>query len=416
MHKLLFLGGVFPKKSREIEENSKGNIQYAANVLQWNIINGITENGITELTVFSAPFIGSWPKRYKKWRIRSRILTNKEHAVEVIPFTNLPVWKNVSRYYSVYKYVKQWIEDNQGDNCRLSIIAYSAHTPFIKALFELKKKYPVHTHLIVPDLPEYMNLSNKTSIAYKILKKMDIAMQRKYLAGIDSFTFLTKYMSDTMNYLNKPYVVVEGMINPSEADTEFYKKEREESKNIVYTGTMNERYGVLKLVEAMKYITDPNVNLILCGDGDSSSKIRKAAQKDHRIQYMGQVSRQQALEIQSGAAILVNPRSNNEEYTKYSFPSKNLEFMLHRKPVLVFKLEGIEDDYDEVLHYFKSNSPEEMASDMMELCCLSKEKRDEIGEKTTSFVLENKNYKKQTKKIIELCEKQSMIRSETIKA
>ena len=38
--KVLFLGGVFPKDLEiEIKDKSKGIVQYAANKLQWNLIN-----------------------------------------------------------------------------------------------------------------------------------------------------------------------------------------------------------------------------------------------------------------------------------------------------------------------------------------------------------------------------------------
>lgn len=404
MQKVLFLGGAFPKDSQEIESNSIGNIQYAANTLQWNIINGILEDENVELTVSSAVFVGSWPKRYKKLRIkREKNIIEANISFESIPFLNFPVWKNISRYYNICRYVEKWIKKNLKSNYKLCIIAYSAHTPFIKVLHKMKKKYNVNTHLIVPDLPEYMNLGNRTSFLYSLLKKTDIAIQKKNIDGIDSFTFLTYYMNEIMNIYNKPFTVVEGMVDSKEAIVKEKIAKNTENINILYTGTMNERYGVLKLVQAMEYIQDQRVNLILCGTGDSDNKIREAAKKDARIKYMGQVSRKKALEYQSQATVLVNPRSNNEEYTKYSFPSKNLEFMLHHKPVIVFKLKGIPDDYDEILCYFRSEQPEQMAEDIMKICYLSKEERNEIGEKVTEFAVNQKNYVVQTRKILTLC-------------
>jgi len=63
---LLFLTGIFPKeKETEILENSKGNVQNAANVLQWNLINGLDEC-LGKVSLLNAVFIGSYPKRYKK--------------------------------------------------------------------------------------------------------------------------------------------------------------------------------------------------------------------------------------------------------------------------------------------------------------------------------------------------------------
>ncbi len=402
MKKFLFLGGIFPKEIKKIEQKSKGDIQNAANVLQWNIIEGIYSNGINDLTVASAIFVGSWPGRYRQLLIKEEKKMYDGKEFYFIKFLNLPVLRNISRYFQIYKFIKKWIIENRGHD--IYIIAYSAHTPFIVALQKLKAKYNIITHLIVPDLPEFMNLNVRIGGIYKFLKYIDIKIQKKTLCGIDSFTFLTSYMSERFNIYNKPFIVVEGMINLNEiVENNFVKKDKNDIIKIVYTGSMNKRYGVLNLVEAMNYIKNENIILILCGKGDGEKEIIRAVQKDDRIYYKGQLSREAVLKIQSEATILVNPRSNRETYTKYSFPSKNLEYMLHGKPVLVFKLKGIPNEYDKVLNYFKSEDPVQMANDILKICKLSSEKLKEMGDNTTNFALKYKNNRVQTKKIIDIC-------------
>lgn len=399
--RILFLGGMFPKEyEKEIYGQSKGAVQYAANTLQWNIIKGFQQMPGVRLTVVSALFIGSYPKRFSKWNIEKM-----ESEVGIIPFINFPLYKYFSRYKNVYKCLLQWVKKNKDSEEKLCIIAYSAHTPFIKAINKIKKKYHVYAHLIVPDLPEYMNLGNKNSLGFTLLKYVDNKIQRKSLCAVDSFTFLTEYMSECYNVFGKPYTVIEGMIDPEEIriDEQAEQEIQDEEIRVVYTGTMNIRYGVLGLVNMMKYIDDPKFKLVLCGTGDGNNEIIKASKQDARIIFKGQVTREEALQCQRMATLLVNPRLSDEEYTKYSFPSKNLEYMLYEKPVLVFKLPGIPNEYDEVLNYFRSNEPEKMAQDIMKICTLTESERMEIGKKTTAFVKYNKNYLKQTRKIVSLC-------------
>lgn len=401
--KILFLGGMFPEnKMKEISNKSYGVIQNAANVLQWNIINGLRDAKNVELDLVSALFVGSWPIRYKDFYIHGNTVAEGE----MISFVNLPVYKNISRYLHVLQYIKRWLKNNYSGE-QIVIMAYSAHTPFIKALKKMKRKYNVLTHLVVPDLPEYMNLGVKSGRIKEMLKKIDIYIQKKNLDGIDSFTFLTKYMSEKYNIYNKPYVVVEGMVNDKECInfTENNKVEEQQDENIqiVYTGTMNIRYGVMDLVDAMKFIENKNAKLILCGTGDGVEKICTAAKYDDRIVYCGQVRRDEAIMWQNNATILVNPRSGEEEYTKFSFPSKNLEYMLHNKPVIVFKLEGIPDEYDQVLSYFRDNNPKHMAEDIMWICSLPKAKQKEMGNRITKFALEQKNCCVQAQKILQVC-------------
>lgn len=399
MFKILFLGGMFPKNINIVENNSKGSIQYAANVLQWNIIDALKNNPDVELTLGSAYFIGSYPKRYSRIRIVAETYECNGVKLDVIPFLNLPVVKNISRQIHVKRYIQKWIAQNDGE--QLYIIAYSADTPFIYAINRIKRRYRcIQTHLIVPDLPEHMNLGKNVGFAYTLLKNGDMQIQTKVLSAIDGFTFLTKWMSEEYNIFNKPYCVVEGMINPNDRAEIPANKNNSDMFSIVYTGTLNERYGVMKLVEAMKYIHLPNIQLVLCGEGDAHKLITEASIKDKRIQYKGQVTRDVAIKYQQEAGVLVNPRNGEEDFTKYSFPSKNLEYMMHKRPVLVFKLPGIPDEYDDILKYFHGASPEVMAKDIMDIYNMTEDERTSLGERITSFAVEQKNNVSQTSKIL----------------
>ena len=47
--------------------------------------------------------------------------------------------------------------------------------------------------------------------------------------------------------------------------------------------------------------------------------------------------------------MLVNPRPDNEEYTRYSFPSKNIEYLLTGKPVVAYLLSGMPEVYQDFM-------------------------------------------------------------------
>lgn len=97
----------------------------------------------------------------------------------------------------------------------------------------------------------------------------------------------------------------------------------------------------MNLIDAFQQIKDPNYELRICGVGDSEDAIKAAAQKDERIHFWGKLPREQVLEWQSKATVLVNPRQNNEEFTKYSFPSKTMEYLSSGVPLVAYKLDGI---------------------------------------------------------------------------
>jgi len=63
---------------------------------------------------------------------------------------------------------------------------------------------------------------------------------------------------------------------------------------------------------------------------------------------------------QEKSDFLINPRENNEEYTKFSFPSKLTEYLKTGKPVICYKLDGIPQEYDEVLFYIDDYTKEDL--------------------------------------------------------
>ena len=110
------------------------------------------------------------------------------------------------------------------------------------------------------------------------------------------------------------------------------------------------------------------------------------------------------MEWQKQATVLVNPRQNNEEFTKYSFPSKTMEYLSSGIPVVAYKLDGIPDEYDAYIQYVEDDSIESLKKKLIEVCELSDEERQSLGSAGRAFVLTEKNSTIQVKKIVMLIE------------
>ena len=123
--------------------------------------------------------------------------------------------------------------------------------------------------------------------------------------------------------------------------------------------------------------------------------------RDSRIVYLGKVNRIDALALQRNATVLVNPRQNNEEFTKYSFPSKTMEYLSSGVPLVAYKLDGMPDEYDSYINYVPDNSPESLAREISKVLDMSDEVRVGAGKTAQAFVAENKNYIVQSKKILD---------------
>ncbi|KKK38895.1 hypothetical protein WQ57_05970 [Mesobacillus campisalis] len=403
--KVLFIGGVFSKEMEEvILSKSKGTVHYAANKFQWNLIDGLLNIEKVDLEVASAPFIGTYPNEYKDLFLRKHSYEYKNLVnCTYVPFCNLWGYRNISRKNSLIRQIKEFVIDNSPNKV---IIVYSPHTPLLQAAVYAKQKDPsIHICLIVPDLPQYMNLNENKSQIYTKLKSIDIKVFESKVKYVDSFVLLTEHMKDVLKVENRPYVVIEGVVDPSTSFIKRTEVSKETKQTVVYTGTLNKKFGVVNLVKAFNSIKNKDVVLKICGRGDSEEIIKEFAQKDDRIRFLGQMSNEEAVELQKNASLLVNPRQNNEEFTRYSFPSKNMEYLLTGKPVVAYKLDGIPNEYDKFFYYVKDNSLDSLSGKIVEVLNLSEDYRLNLGIQAREFVIAEKNFNNASEKIIRMINK-----------
>ena len=392
---ILCLFGLFPNEYRdEIVSNSRKGTQNAADVLQWSLVYGLDENLTTPVSICNAMYVGSFPLKYRKWRIPSFVFHHTNDANDInIGFCNIMFLKYLFRYRAVKKQIMKWCRE--GDNNK-AIIAYAMTDSFVRLLRYVKKLNPnITTCLVVPDLPEYMNVTASNKWTYKKFKKLQIERIKNNLIYVDSYVLLTEQMKDWFDGDLK-YSVVEGIARKA-----LHKNIALKEKVIMYTGTLVERYGVIDLLDAFSKIDAPAWRLVIYGDGPASAKIKEMAKEDRRVDFRGVVAHDIILEEQMKVSILVNPRRNNEEYTKYSFPSKIMEYMTSGTPVVAYPLDGMPREY---LEYFY-NVPETddgLYLTIKKVILLSNEERRAFGERAKTFVLENKNPKRQCEKILKL--------------
>lgn len=355
--KILFVCGYFEENAeKEVIENSKKTVQFSSNLFQQKLINAFTELG-KNFYVLSAPFLGSYPNESKIKRFNG---FSKECIYDYVHFNNIWGIRNFSRTCSLKKKMDSFINCKDEDKV---LIVYSVHTPFLEAAVYAKEKDPrIKIALIVPDLPEYMNLNAHISLLYKIGKKLDIYRFNKLNKHVDSYMLLTEKMRDKLNVGVRPYIIVEGLVEEKDIieseELSFPNNSNSNTKGlkyIVYTGKMNEKFGVKDLIEAFLMLKNENYRLILCGSGDCNEYIKKRSAFDSRIQMLGQVSPEESHNWQQSADVLVNPRPNEGEFVKYSFPSKNIEYLLTGKPVVAYLLDGMPREYKDFIYCIKEN-------------------------------------------------------------
>ena len=302
--------------------------------------------------------------------------------------------KNYSIYISAKRSIKRWAQQQSKDK---TVIIYAMFYNYMQAVISVKKKYPeLKICLIVLDLPEYFD--DEKGFKYRIL---NFYAKKSYnlLNYVDSYILLTKYMVKPLNIGNKPWLLLEGVYSDKNEISSPIKKG--EDRTILYTGKLDARFGISDLLIAFNKIKDNSYQLWICGDGSAKSEVEKFVSLDCRIKYLGLLRREEVVVLQRKARLLINPRRPDEEYTKYSFPSKTMEYMASGTPTIMYKLPGIPDEYLEFLGIIPDDSIDSLCDTIIEWCEKSTDELQVLGQKARNFILQNKNSEIQAQRILD---------------
>ena len=393
---ILFLCGLFPEnKMREIENNSYGPIQYAANLLQSSILEGLKAH-TSNITTISLPFIGSFPGRYKKCWLKTETIRDEQLGdCTYAGFINISLIKMLSRYHIALRQIRKWARRSKG---RKLVLVYSMHSPFLCAAVRARKRSSTEICLIAPDMPQFM--SGSRSIAYRLLKSIDSMLINRAVRYVDYYVLLSKHMAEGLGIQKEPWIVVEGIFGG--AINEKRSSPPTDEKVVLYTGTFDPRYGIMNLLDAFRLIDDSRYRLWICGEGLAKKIVIERAKSDSRIKYFGQLPHAEVIRLQRSATVLVNPRTSIGEYTKYSFPSKILEYMASGTPCIMHRLPGIPEEYFSYSFIAQEETAEGLKKKILSVCSMDSMQLLDAGRAAQEFVRKSKNPIHQARRIYDL--------------
>lgn len=390
---ILFIAKYYPDDlMAEFVKYTKVGLDYAANNLHRALFKGFKDN-TQEISILNAPILGSFPPYYKKPFVPG--FSSKVDNIKSLSFLNISYIKRWDINRKMEKEALKWCERTEGKK-----VLFFYNFTALPILFQVKKKYPdVKACLLVTDLPEYMTTDNSfLTRLNKNISSLFSSKDKSYFDCVDGYILLAPAMSERLPINNKPWIQIEGIYNP-EDDNVYGEKTKE--KVILYTGNLGRRYGIPELLEAFYRIDKKNYRLKICGTGDGLVDVRKYEKIDTRISYLGTFSRSEIIEFQKQATLLINPRHSADEYTKYSFPSKTMEYLASGTPTLMSHLKSLPKEYDEHIYYFTDETIEGYSKRIIDICEKSNEELMEFGNNASNFIMQYKTPKPQVKKIIE---------------
>jgi len=382
------------------EMAKKGYKDPAAQLSQDNLISALDRMGIAVDTINAFNVPSDYYDIYvmpQKW---SRTGSSTDVSVG---YTNIKYFSHVLITKALRKEIKVWAQKNNDE--KVIIIVYGMQSSLMSAAILAKKLIPNSKVIqIVPDLPQHMDTN--MSFIKKVLKEIDWIGIKSLMNSIDGFVLYTKHMANFLGLAPSEWMLMEGSINQDDIKNYKSKEKNLERTIVMYSGKIDKKFGVIELLEATKLISEPNFEFWFTGHGNAIDILENYIKYDSRIKYLGFLpTRDDLLEKQSEATMLMNMRLPTEYGSSYCFPSKIFEYMASGTPVLSFKVDGIPDEYYEYLIEMKSTNPMDIAEKIKETGRLSPEERRNIGQKSKEFVREKKNSFVQANKVLDFISK-----------
>ncbi|MBS3901998.1 MAG: glycosyltransferase [Dethiobacter sp.] len=328
-----------------------------------------------------------------------------------LPQINMALIGHIVVFVTAFLVTAKWCLVNK--NKKRYIICDVLNLTISVAAKTAAKLFGVKSIAIVTDIPSFMREYKREKRCIQSLPiGIYTSLCSSFLRRYDVYIILTEQMNRFINPNSKPNIVIEGMVDLEMTGQQNLLENKYQEKIIIYAGSLHEKYGVKKLIEAFIKVSDHSARLWLLGSGDLEEEMRHFEEIDSRIKFLGVMLNKEVLEIEIKSKLLVNPRPSSEEFTKYSFPSKNMEYLASGTPLLTTKLPGMPEEYYDYVYLFEDESVEGMAKTLERILQLSKEELHAKGAAAKEFVLREKNNVVQAGRIIELIGKAEKLKHE----
>jgi glycosyltransferase involved in cell wall biosynthesis len=401
--KICFCSLLLPNEEK-LMSKTKSKLPFSRHKFGMNVLKGLEANCPGDVTVMNIINTINFPK-YKQLIFLTKSWSHNDKSTDYhIGYINLFGIKYLTQYHNLKRHLKAWVKANPNEN--LVIYVQDIFFPNVMAALSVGKKYSsVKTCLMTGDLNGKYGLAPDSNR----LKNWLLKQKEKYLdarvSKFDSYVLVTKYMAQAMGVQDKPVTIMECLYEPETTELPPIHNRFTKKKIIFYAGSVREEYGILHLTRAFSLITDPDYRLWIAGGGAGAEAVKKATDSDPRITYLGFISPKEVLERQQLATILVNPRTSEHAFSKYSFAGKNMECLASGKPYVAHKLLCNPPEYDHYICYPDGETDEALAKKMIEVCEMSSSEKDEIAQRSRDFILQKKNPRSQCKKVVEMLRK-----------
>lgn len=388
--KLLYISALSSNRLiSEIYKKSGKNPGFAIQKFSRLLVKGLMAHG-ADVVALSNP-----PATEDRRKVSYGKETEEDVHYKYIPYLNVALLKHLCLFAYAFVYVLLW-------GCRhrreKAIVCDVLSISICMGTLLASKINRVRSVGVVTDIYGLMVGNAKVSWIVKFAAYLNHC----YVSSFDRYVLLTSQMNERVNPKGKPHIVMEALCDLSMAEQDVQNEEKATPRTVIYAGGIQERYGLKMLAEAFVKADIPDARLVYYGSGPYVEEYKKLCAVHPNLEYRGVAPNEEIVAEELKATLLVNPRPTTEEFTKYSFPSKNMEYMASGTPLLTTKLPGMPEDYYPHVYLFEEESVQGYADALKKVLSLPADTLYAKGEQAKKFVLQNKNYVAQAQRVLGL--------------
>lgn len=392
--KVVLLGFTVPEAHLEGLGRSAAVSAAQTHNFAWSLVDALTESDCAVSLLSTLP-LRNYPT-HPALLLKGQTFDSHGRRGRLLGFINVAGAKHVSRFVACVCFGIAFIR-----SCDAGVLmVHGVHTPFLWFARLARRWLRLPVVVVLTDPPGVVQPLERS--VTKAMRRLDVRLVRRALRGVDGVISLTEALGHDFAP-RSGRLVMEGIVNPRIQISSMARKARLRDGSpfaVGYAGSLKEEYGVRRLVEAVLSTTE-DIVLDLYGVGPLEAWIGQQADGSSRLRFHGPVPHEELVGALMGADLLVNPRPVDQEFVKYSFPSKLIEYMAIGRPVLTTKLPGIPADYAGKLLLAEDDSTEGLMRALGKAARMPTSDLEALGCAGQEFVLNEKSANSQGKRIRE---------------
>lgn len=355
----------------------------------WNLVNSLRLGG-HEVRLLSVLPVPNYPEYPFKIIRASTIEQNNVRGIS-LGFINLLILKHLTRFLACIVSGTRFLRVRKPE----VIIVHGVHTPFLIFARLMKYFLGIKICIVMTDPPGVVRKVDGP--LSKMLKRIDRRLVKLLGRGFDGIICLTPSLAVDFAP-SVPALILEGFANMELSNIAAPAAPEIRPFHVAYAGAISVEYGLENLVLGFRAISDPTARLNLYGKGPLDEWVLEQCELDKRICHHGVVSHDDLMPKLKEASVLVNPRPAAQDFVRYSFPSKILEYMALGVPVVTTRLASLPKEY---LHYVQLTDDDTVSAltAAMEIVRKRYPQAAELASQGQAYVLRNKSLAAQSTRI-----------------